>query len=35
VQRHHKRDGSILVLEANVTVALAGHFPAELLEHFD
>lgn len=35
VQRHHKRDGSILVLETNVAAALAGHFPAELLEHID
>jgi hypothetical protein len=35
VQRHHKRDGSILMLEANVTAALAGHFPPEFLEHID
>jgi hypothetical protein len=35
VQRHHKRDCSILMLEANVTAALTGHFSAELLKHTD
>lgn len=35
VQRHHKRDRSVLVLEADVAAALTGHFPAELLEHID
>ena|GEM_PF-6779598 len=28
VQRHHKRDGSILVLETNVTATLTSNFPA-------
>ena len=35
VQRYHKRDGPILMLEANVAAALASHFPAELLEYID
>lgn len=35
MQRHDQRDGPILVLEANVTAALAGHFPTELLKHVD